>query len=77
MSSKSVRNYEKKILGMSDAWVMSHLYHWPSDPAYYTVDYQIINVFTEFAGQINEPGLILIQTRLVRSGLLISIYNYD
>ena len=38
---KSIRNYEKKMLGRSDAWSMSCLSHWPSDPAHYIEDYQI------------------------------------
>ena len=32
---KSIRNYEKKILGTSDAWSTSRLFHRPSEPAYY------------------------------------------
>ena len=40
---KSIRNYEKKILGMSDAWWMSHLSHRPCEPAYYIVDCWIEN----------------------------------
>ena len=32
------RNYEKKILGTSDAWTMSRLSHQPSGPAYYIED---------------------------------------
>ena len=39
--SKSKRNYEKKILGMSDAWSTSRLSYRPSEPAYYIVDCQI------------------------------------
>ena len=38
---KSIRNYEKKILGTSDAWLTSHLSHRPSEPAYYIVDCRI------------------------------------
>ena len=38
---KFVRNYGKKILGKSDSWLMSHLSHQPSKPAYYIVDCQI------------------------------------
>ena len=40
---KSIRNYEKKILGMSDACSTSLLSHRPSKPAYYIVDCQIFN----------------------------------
>ena len=36
---KSIRNYEKKILGTSDTWSTSRLSHRPSEPAYYIVDY--------------------------------------
>ena len=32
---KSIRNYEKKMLGTSDAWSMSRSSQQPSDPAYY------------------------------------------
>ena len=38
---KSMRNHEKKILGTSDAWSMSRLSHWPSEPGYYIVDCRI------------------------------------
>ena len=38
---KSIRSYEKKILGMSDAWSTSHLSQWPSKPAYYILDCRI------------------------------------
>ena len=34
---KSIRNY-KKILGTSDAWSTSCLFHWSSEPAYYILD---------------------------------------
>ena len=39
---KSITNYEKKIIGMSDAWSTSGLSHWLSEPAYYIVDCQIL-----------------------------------
>ena len=39
---KSIRNYEKKILGTSDAWSTSCLSHRPSKPAYYIVDCRIL-----------------------------------
>ena len=39
---KSIRNYERKILGTSDAWSTSRLSHWPSKPAYYIVDCRIL-----------------------------------
>ena len=35
------RNYEKKILGTSDDWSMSHLSHRPSNPVYYIEDWWI------------------------------------
>ena len=35
---KSTRNYEKKVLGTSDAWSPSRLSHQPSEPAYCIVD---------------------------------------
>ena len=38
---KSIRN-DKKILGTSDAWSMSHLSHWPSEPGYCIVDCWIL-----------------------------------
>ena len=42
MSAKIfARNYEKKILGTSDAWSTSRLSHPPSKPAYYIVDCRI------------------------------------
>ena len=40
---KSIKNYEKKILGTSDAWLTSRLSHRPSEPAYYIVDCRIEN----------------------------------
>ena len=39
--SKSIRNYETKILGTSDAWSTSRLSHWPREPVYYIVDCRI------------------------------------
>ena len=41
---KSIRNYEKQILGMSDAWSTSSLSHRPSELAYYIVDCRISDV---------------------------------
>ena len=38
---KSIRNYEKKILGTSDAWSTSCLSYRPSEPVYYIVDCRI------------------------------------
>ena len=35
--------YEKKIMGTSDAWSMICLSHRPGEPAYYIVDWQILN----------------------------------
>ena len=35
---KSIRNYEKKILGTSDAWSTSRLSHRPIKPAYYNIE---------------------------------------
>ena len=35
---KSIRNYENKIIGTSNAWSMIHLSHPPSEPAYYILD---------------------------------------
>ena len=40
---KSIRNYEKKMLGTSVAWLMSHLSHWPSEASYYIQDCRILN----------------------------------
>ena len=42
--SKSVSNYEKKILGTSDAWLMIRLSHRPSKPADYIVYLRIFDV---------------------------------
>ena len=39
---KSIRNYEKIMLGTSDAWSTSHLSHRSSEPAYYIVDCRIL-----------------------------------
>ena len=33
--------WKKMILGTSDAWLMSRLFHRPSEPAYYIVDWRI------------------------------------
>ena len=41
---KSIRNFEKKILGTSDPWSMSCLSHCPSKPVYYIVDCRISSV---------------------------------
>ena len=38
---KSIRNYEKKFLGRSDAWSTSRLSQRTSEPAYYIVDFRI------------------------------------
>ena len=35
-------NYEKKILGTTDTWSMSHLFNQPSKPAYYIEDCRIL-----------------------------------
>ena len=40
--SKSMQNYEKKILGTPDAWPTSRLSHWLSKPVYCTVDCRIL-----------------------------------
>ena len=40
-AKKLARNCEKIILGTSDAWLMSHLSQWPSDPAYYIEHWRI------------------------------------
>ena len=39
--NKFLRNCEKKILGTSDAWSMSHVSQQNGKPAYYIVDWQI------------------------------------
>ena len=46
-SFESIRNYEKKILGTSDAWSMSRLSHMPRGPGYYIVDCQIFGSFSK------------------------------
>ena len=38
---KSIRNYEKKILGMSNAWLTIHLFHRPIESAYCILNWQI------------------------------------
>ena len=43
---KSIRNYEKKILGTSGAWSTSRLSCRPSEPAYYIVDCRIFALRT-------------------------------
>ena len=43
---KSLRNYEKKILGTSDTWSMSPLSWRPSEPAYYIEDCRILEVLS-------------------------------
>ena len=57
---KSIRNYEKKNIGMSDAWSMSRLSHRPSEPVNYIADCRILrslvvkllidNIFIETLG---------------------------
>ena len=42
---KSMKNYGKKKLGISDGWSMSRLSNRPSEPAYYIVDCPDILVF--------------------------------
>ena len=44
---KSIRYYEKKILGTSGAWSTSRLSHQPSEPAYYIVDSRISTGLSE------------------------------
>ena len=39
--------WKKKILGTSDAWSVSLSYHWPSEPAYYIVDWRIFKSMFE------------------------------
>ena len=39
---KSIRNYEIKKFGTSDAWSRSHLFQRPSKSAYYIVDSWIL-----------------------------------
>ena len=41
---KSIKNYKAKILGTSNAWLMSRLSHRPSKPAYYIVDCRILEL---------------------------------
>ena len=41
---KSIRNYKKKILGMSDTWSTSHLSHRSSIPAYYIANCWILEL---------------------------------
>ena len=38
---KSIRNYEKIMLGTLDAWSMSHLSQQATEPVYYSVDCRI------------------------------------
>ena len=45
---KSIRNYEKKILVMSDTWSTSCLSHRPIKPAHYNVDCQIYTALLRF-----------------------------
>ena len=45
---KSIKNYKKKILGISDAWLMSHLSHRLSEPANHNVDCRILGLFYQF-----------------------------
>ena len=42
---KSIRNYEKIILGTSDGWLMTHLAHRPSSQAYYIEDCRILEPY--------------------------------
>ena len=44
------RNYEKMILGTSDAWSTSHLSQRTSEPAYYIIDCQISGLMTRRTG---------------------------
>ena len=41
---KSIKNYEKKMHGTSDAWSMSCLSHGPSNPAYHIEDCRISSI---------------------------------
>ena len=41
---KSIKNNEKRILGMPDAWSTSRLSHQPREPAYIIVDCRFSNV---------------------------------
>ena len=43
---KSIRYYEKKILGTSNTWLTIHLSHWPIEPAYHVLDWQSLNDLT-------------------------------
>ena len=53
---KSVRNYEKKILGTSDAWSTSHLSHQPSELAYYIIDCRISTYLPKnLTSYVNDP----------------------
>ena len=44
---KSIRNYEKKIIGTSDTCLTTPLSHRPSQPAYYIVDCRILMMFLQ------------------------------
>ena len=53
---KSIRNYEKKILGTSDAWSTSLWSHRPSEPAYYIVDCRIFSGIWHACYQKSSKG---------------------
>ena len=43
----SIKRYEKKIFGMSDAWSTSCLSHRPIEPVYFIVNCRIYELVTE------------------------------
>ena len=45
---KSITNYEKQILGTSEAWLMSCFFHRPREPAYHIVDCRNFTPFQFF-----------------------------
>ena len=55
------KELQKKImLGTSDAWSMSHLSHWPSEPAYYIEDCRICSNWSMFLFSQCSYGLLAI-----------------
>ena len=62
------RNYEKKIiLGISDAWMTSHLSQRTSEPEYYIVDCRILHQLKGFPTKFFEIPAVLFQWRMGHS----------
>ena len=71
---KFVKNYDKKILGTSDAWSTSRLSHQPSEPAYYIVDCRPL--FFIIIKVMSLIEVVVVSPHSFRMGTLLSLEQH-